>query len=42
MRQVWTGVNELAEMMRDAGAFVFKSGLLPATSATVVRQSGGE
>jgi hypothetical protein len=42
MRQVWAGVNELAERMRDAGVFVFKSGLLPATSATVVRKSGGE
>jgi hypothetical protein len=42
MRQVWAGVNELADKMKDAGAFVFKSGLLPAASATVVRQSGGE
>jgi hypothetical protein len=42
MRQVWAGVNELAGKMKDAGAFVFKSGLLPAASATVVRQSGGE
>jgi len=42
MRQVWAGVNQLADRMTDAGAFVFKSGLLPAASATVVRQSGGE
>jgi hypothetical protein len=42
MRQVWAGVNELADRMRDAGVFVFKSGLHPAASATVVRQSGGE
>jgi hypothetical protein len=42
MRQVWAGVNELADRMTDAGAYVFKSGLLPAASATVVRQSGGE
>lgn len=41
-RQVWAGVNALADRMRDAGAFVFKSGLLPAESATVVRQSGGD
>jgi hypothetical protein len=42
MRQCWAGVNALADRMRDAGAFVFKSGLLPAESATVVRQSGGD
>jgi hypothetical protein len=42
MRQVWAGVNELADTMTDAGVFVFKSGLLPAASATVVRRSGGE
>ncbi len=42
VRQVWTDVNALAGKMRDAGAFLFKSGLLPAESATVVRQSGGE
>jgi hypothetical protein len=42
MRQCWAGVNELASRMRDAGAYVFKSGLLPAASATVVRQSGGD
>lgn len=41
MRQVWAGVNELAERMTDAGAYVFKSGLLPA-AATVVRHSGGD
>ena len=40
LRQVWAGVNALADRMKDAGAFVFKSGLLPAESATVVRQSG--
>jgi hypothetical protein len=42
MRQVWAGVNGLADRMTEAGVFVFKSGLLPAASATVVRQSGGE
>jgi hypothetical protein len=41
-RQVWAGVNALGDQMRDAGAFVFKSGLQGgAESATVVRQSGG-
>jgi hypothetical protein len=42
MRQVWTGVNRLAERMTAAGAFVFKTGLLPAESATVVRSSGSD
>jgi hypothetical protein len=42
-RQVWAGVNALGDQMRDAGAFVFKSGLQGgAESATVVRQSGGD
>jgi len=42
-RQVWAGVNELGDRMRDAGAFVFKSGMQGgAESATVVRQSGGD
>jgi len=42
-RQVWAGVNELGDRMRDAGAFVFKSGMEGgAESATVVRQSGGD
>jgi hypothetical protein len=42
-RQVWTGVNELGDRLRDAGAFVFKSGMQGgAESATVVRQSGGD
>ena len=41
VRQVWAGVNALGDRMRDAGAFVFKSGLEGgAESATVVRQSG--
>ena len=42
-RQVWAGVNELGDRMRDVGAFVFKSGMEGgAESATVVRQSGGD
>jgi hypothetical protein len=42
VREVWAGVSELGDRMSKAGAFVFKSGLLPAESATVVRRSGGD
>ena len=42
-RQVWAGVNELGDRLKDAGAFVFKGGLQgSAESATVVRHSGGD
>jgi hypothetical protein len=41
MRQCWADVNALADKMKDAGAFVFKRGLLPDESATVVCQSRG-
>jgi hypothetical protein len=41
-RQVWADVNALYDRMTDAGAFVFQGGLIPAESATVVRQSGGD
>jgi hypothetical protein len=42
-QQVWAGVNELGDRLRDAGAFVFKSGMQGGgESATVVRQSGGD
>lgn len=41
-RQVWADVNALGDRLTDAGAFVFQGGLLPAESATVVRQSGGD
>ena len=42
-RQVWADVNALGDRLRDAGAFVFKSGLEGgAELATVVRQSGGD
>ena len=41
-RQVWADVNALGDRMTDAGAFVFQGGLIPAESATVVRQSGGD
>ncbi len=41
-RQVWADVNKLGDRLTEAGAFVFQGGLLPAESATVVRQSGGD
>jgi hypothetical protein len=41
-RQVWADVNALGDKLTDAGAFVFQGGLIPAESATVVRQSGGD
>ncbi|MGD0243227.1 MAG: YciI family protein [Streptosporangiaceae bacterium] len=41
-RQVWADVSALGDKMTDAGAFVFQGGLIPAESATVVRQSGGD
>jgi hypothetical protein len=41
-RQVWADVGALGDKMTDAGAFVFQGGLIPAESATVVRQSGGD
>ena len=41
-RQVWADVKALGDKMTDAGAFVFQGGLIPAESATVVRQSGGD
>lgn len=36
-QQVSTGVNALGDELTDAGPFVFKTGLLPADSATVAR-----
>jgi hypothetical protein len=41
-RQEWDDVVALNDKMTDAGAFVFQGGLLPAESATVVRQSGDD
>jgi hypothetical protein len=41
-RQGWADVNALGDRLTEAGAFVFQGGLLPAESATVVRQSGGD
>jgi hypothetical protein len=40
-RQVWADVNALGDRLTEAGAFVFQGGLIPAESATVVRQSSG-
>jgi hypothetical protein len=36
-RQASAGVNASSDKLTDAGAFVFKTGLLPAESATVAR-----
>ena len=41
-RQVWADVNALGDRLTEAGAFVFQGGLIPAESATEVRQSGGD
>jgi hypothetical protein len=41
-RQVWTDLDALYDRMKEAGAFVFQGGMLPADSATVVRQSGSD
>jgi len=41
--QVWAGVNELGDRLKDAGGFVFKGGMDGGPeSATVVRQSGDD
>ncbi len=40
--QSFADTGALNDKMQEAGAFVFAGGLLPAESATVVRQSGGE
>jgi hypothetical protein len=36
-QQVSAGVSALGDKLTNAGSFVFKSGLLPADSATVAR-----
>jgi hypothetical protein len=41
-RRVWADVSALGDKLTEAGAFVFQGGLIPAESATVVRQSGGD
>ena len=41
-RQVWADVTALGDKLTAAGAFVFQGGLLPAESATVVGESGGD
>jgi hypothetical protein len=42
MAQSFADVGAFNAKLTDAGAFVFAGGLLPAESATVVRQSGGD
>ena len=42
MRQSFADTGAFNARLMDAGALVFAGGLLPAESATVVRQSGGE
>jgi hypothetical protein len=42
MRQSFADVDAFNTKLMDAGAFVFAGGLLPAESATSVRQSGGD
>jgi hypothetical protein len=37
LQQAWAGVNAFGDKLTDTGAFVFKSGLLPAESATAAR-----
>lgn len=41
-RQVWSDLDALHDKLTEAGAFVFQGGLIPAESATVVRQSGDD
>ena len=41
-RQVWADVTALGDKLTAAGALVFQGGLIPAGSATVVRQSGDD
>ncbi len=42
MARIGAQVNAVNDTMRDEGAWVFGTGLRPASSATVVRASGGE
>jgi hypothetical protein len=41
-QQVPAGVNVLGDKLTDAGAFVFRSGLLPAESATAAKMTREE
>lgn len=40
--QVWPGVSALRDKLTDTGAFVFKTGLLPAESATAAGMTRGQ
>ncbi|MGA2472470.1 MAG: YciI family protein [Acidimicrobiales bacterium] len=42
MQQAYEGVARFNAELESAGAWVFAGGLLPASSATVVRAQGGE
>ncbi len=42
MRQSFADVGAFIARLTDAGAFVLAGGLVPAESATVVRQSGAD
>ena len=42
MQRIGPKVDQVNEEMRQAGVWVFAMGLHPASSATVVRDSGGE
>jgi hypothetical protein len=42
MQRIGTQVNALNEELQRVGAWVFGAGLKPASSATVVRATGGE
>jgi hypothetical protein len=40
--RIMSDIGALREEMKEAGAWVFSGGLHPASTATVVRQQGGE
>ena len=42
IQQMYADVDKFNKKVQDAGAWVFAGGLLPATSATVVRSQNGE
>lgn len=42
MQRIFAQVNEVNAELQKAGAWVFAAGLRPASSATVVRSTGGE
>jgi hypothetical protein len=42
IQQAWAGIHALGDKLTDAGAFVFKSGLLQAELATAARLTKGQ